>query len=76
MFSFFSLKNVVFIDERVNFLISTITKNIEKSISLIKICKYFKFDFDVKCKKTTQKMKRLHKLYQKKTSRKHEKNIS
>ena len=52
MFSFLSLKNVVFIDERINFLIFAITKNIEKSISLIKICKYFKFDFDVECKKT------------------------
>ena len=52
IFSSLSLKNAVFIDERVNFLISAITKSIEKSISLIKICKYFKFDFDVKCKKT------------------------
>ena len=75
MFSFFSLKNVVFIDERVNFLIFAITRSIEKSTSLIKIYKYFKLDFNEKCKKTVQKIKRLHKLYQKKKLRKNIKEI-
>ena len=69
---FYDHNNTFEINEYVNQLLTAITRNIEKFISLARICKYFKSDFDEKCKKITTTTRRLHKVFQKKNRKKFE----
>ena len=63
-----SLEDAASIDERENLLVSAITRSIEKSTPMTRICKHSKPGFDAKCKETAQKVRRLHKLYQEEDS--------
>ena len=56
--------NTAEIDEFVDSLLAAITRSIEKSTPLVRLCKYSKPGFDEECKEAVTTAKHLHKVYQ------------